>query len=87
MTRTEAKSWIDKLTPGNWVTIILVCVGFAGNYAVVGQKAEENRSGVRENQRNIQQIKEDYRAIMEKLDHAEKNDERIEKKLDRLLEK
>lgn len=85
MTAQEARSWIDRVTPGNWITIGIVVCGVIATMSVTGFQSEEDRVQVRQNTKDIQEIKGDYKVIIERLNQSKENDARIEKKLDEIL--
>lgn len=85
MTTKEAKSWIERLTPGNWITIVIVISGLIGNYAVSAyQTAEADMVGKR-NAEDIQDLRSDYKVIIERLNQQKETSQRIEKKLDQII--
>lgn len=83
MTTKEAKSWIESLTPGNWITIVIVISGLIGNYAV-SASAEADMVGKR-NAEDIQDLRSDYKVIIERLNQQKETSQRIEKKLDQII--
>lgn len=85
MTAKEAKSWLDNLTPGNWITIIIILAAWLGNYAVNAYQSAEAERGVKQNTKDIQDLKGDYKVIIERLNQSKETDARMEKKLDEIL--
>lgn len=88
-------TWIRRLTPSNWITIIVVIVGMISTYAVSGYQVSENRKGVVENKDaiydnsiKIQELKSnqsaDYRLIIQMLKSQNDKIEEVNKKLDKL---
>lgn len=86
---------LRSLTPGNWITIVLVVISIIANYAVSGYQVSENRTGVIENKKSIDintnKIQElqinssaNGKIIIQMLQSQDQKIEELNKKLDKL---